>query len=301
MSSDRYIPSFFRSRSLWILWKLEVNSKGKETKVPYAAAGYHASTTNQKSWSSFQTAYKALQTGSYNGLGVVMTKDLNCVFIDIDHCIDPDSGELSEIAEDILSCFPNTYAEISQSGEGIHIFALGSIPRDFKNSRTGVEMYSSGRYCAFTGNAMQPCEITEAQSGLGYVFDKYKTAEISLPVNLPKGECLRSDEDIIEKAMRTGKFKDLYCGKWKSNYSSQSEADFVLCCILAFWADRDEEVIDRIFRSSDLYRLKWDEKHGEQTYGEMTIRKAASAVTESYTEWRRKRNDEFKECILSEW
>lgn len=299
MNNTRYIPYFFRSRPLWVLWKKEKNSNGKETKVPYSVRGHKASTTDPSTWSTFNEACETLVTGNYNGLGVVMYKELECVFIDIDHCIDPDTGELSEDAEEILEFFPDTYAEISQSGEGIHIFALGSIPRDFKNSKAGVEMYSSGRYCAFTGNAIQPYEVKESQPGLDYVFLNYKTKEYTVP-DLPKGECLCSDESIIEKAMQRGHFRDLYYGKWEM-YPSHSEADLALCCILAFWADRDEEVIDRIFRSSDLYRAKWDQMHGEQTYGEMTIRKALSAVTESYSEWKKKKNDEFKFCILSKW
>ena len=300
MKNSRFIPYFFRSRALWVLWRLEKNDKGKETKVPYAAAGYHASTTKADTWCSFQKAYETLQTGNYNGLGVVMVKELHCIFIDIDHCIDPETGALSDTAEDVLSQFPDTYCEISVSRTGIHIFALGTIPRDFKNSKAGVEMYSDKRYCAFTGDAIQPYEIKEAQSGLDYVYMKYQTAAALPMPDLPKGECLRSDESVIEKAMQRGHFRDLYYGKWEM-YPSQSEADLALCCILAFWADRDEEVIDRIFRSSDLYRAKWDQMHGEQTYGEMTVRKALAAVTESYSEWKKKKNDEFKFCILSKW
>ena len=50
-----------------------------------------------------------------------------------------------------------------------------------------------------------------------------------------------------------------------------SEADLALCLMLAFWARRDRGQIDRLFRSSGLMRPKWDEKHGDRTYGESTI------------------------------
>lgn len=296
----KYIPHLFRSHNIWILWRKEKDKNGRDTKVPYTASGHYASSTNRSTWCSFDKAYDALRTDSFSGLGVVIAEKLGCVFIDIDHCIDPVTGELSEIASDILSHFPETYAEISQSGEGIHIFALGTIQRSFKNSNNGVEMYSGGRYCAFTGNAMQPYEVTENQPGLDYVFDKYKT-EAQPVLSLPKGECLRSDESVIERAMERGHFRDLFHGKWEGIYPSRSEADLSMCCVLAFWADRDPEVIDRIFRSSDLYRAKWDEKHGEQTYGDMTIRKALAAVTEGYTDWKRRKADEYAQCILSKW
>ena len=101
MNNIRYIPSFFRSRPLWVLWKKEKDKNGRETKVPYSVRGYKASTTDSHTWSTFNKACETLVTGNYNGLGVVMSKELGCVFIDIDHCIDPDAGELSEDAEEI--------------------------------------------------------------------------------------------------------------------------------------------------------------------------------------------------------
>jgi hypothetical protein len=41
--------------------------------------------------------------------------------------------------------------------------------------------------------------------------------------------------------------------------------------------------MDRMFRASDLYRPKWDEKRGSATYGELTIAKALEGITEFYT------------------
>ena len=55
---------------------------------------------------------------------------------------------------------------------------------------------------------------------------------------------------------------------------SHSEADAALCMILAFWCGGDEEQMDRIFRQSALIRDKWDELHGPDTYGNLTIRNA---------------------------
>lgn len=303
-----YIPQFFRNKKVWVLWKLET-VKGRVTKVPYSAiTGRKASSTNPETWSTYSECLKAYDeclgtSYEYNGLGVTLSDSLDCVFIDIDHCIDQE-GNLSEVAEDILGKLKYTYAEVSQSGTGIHLFVLGTIPRSFKNSKVNVEMYKTGRYCAFTGNAVKPCEPSHNQEGLDYVFNKYKTPDITLrneSVPVVSMECTKSDQEIVEQAMKNEKFSSLYSGKWKELYNSQSEADIALCEILAFWTDRDIEVIDRIFRSSGLYRSKWDEKHGAQTYGEKTILNAARYLPESITEWRKKRNEEVKLCILSEW
>ena len=41
--------------------------------------------------------------------------------------------------------------------------------------------------------------------------------------------------------------------------------------------------MDRMFRVSDLFRPKWDDQRGSETYGERTISKALEGITEFYT------------------
>ena len=53
------------------------------------------------------------------------------------------------------------------------------------------------------------------------------------------------------------------------------------CSPLAFYT-KDAAQIDRLFRRSGLMRAKWDEQHGEQTYGATTIAKALAKVTKQY-------------------
>ncbi len=306
MHTETYIPECFRRKPIWVLWRLE-EKNGRLTKVPYSAlTERRASSTDSDTWSTYSEACETFETseGKYSGVGVVITKEMNLIFIDIDHCIDSETGELSEIASDILRQFPNDYAEVSQSGTGVHIFTLGRIPKSFKNAANGVEVYDGARYCAFTGRAIQPHEPSENQSGIDYVFSKYKKPDAPVRSHsAPVYTCTDSDEEIIKKACKNGKFIDLFCGNWEKHYASQSEADCALCTLLAFWCDRDQEIIDRIFRSSALYREKWDMKHFSDgtTYGEKTIEIAVTYLPESITEWRRRQINELNECILSEW
>ena len=300
--NETFIPQFFRDKRIWILWRLEKDSKGRLTKVPYQPNGRKASSTDPKTWNYYSECVKALSQASFSGLGVVLSEDLGCIFVDVDHCIHPETGELSDIAEDILRAFKNTYAEISPSGTGLHIFVLGKIPKSFKNSKYGVEMYSKGRYSTFTGDCIQACELIRQQSGLDYVFGKYKTADQQIRRDSPVTmKCTKSDEEIISKIMSNQKTADLYSGKWQNHKASQSEADQSLCSAIAFWCDRDPAVIDRIFRSSGLMRSKWDEQRGEFTYGEKTILQAVAYNRLSITEWKRRKNDETAKCILSEF
>ena len=54
------------------------------------------------------------------------------------------------------------------------------------------------------------------------------------------------------------KFRKLYCDGDFSDYGSQSEADCALCAMIAFRTGADPEMIDTVFRSSALYREKWE-------------------------------------------
>ena len=67
-----------------------------------------------------------------------------------------------------------------------------------------------------------------------------------------------------------------------SAYPCHSEAELALCRLLAFYT-QDAAQLDRIYRGSGLFRDKWDEKHGADTYGARTIEKALSGTTERYS------------------
>jgi len=96
-----------------------------------------------------------------------------------------------------------------------------------------------------------------------------------------------SDEELLEKARTAAngeKFDRLFRGD-TSGYESQSEADFALCSMLAFWSGGDQAQVDRLVRRSGLLRTKWDEVHFRDgaTYGEKTVERAIAGTTEYYS------------------
>ena len=99
------------------------------------------------------------------------------------------------------------------------------------------------------------------------------------------GQVHLHDDQIIELASnqrRTGaKFRALWGGDWNAHFNSASEADSSVVFTLAFYT-KDAGQIDRLFRRSGLMRHKWDEVHGADTYGAMTVGKALSKVTKQY-------------------
>ena len=67
----------------WVAWRAEIDSEGKQKKVPYNPNYQlaHASVKIPKSWGSLDQALTALQTGNYSGLGFMITPPF--VFIDL--------------------------------------------------------------------------------------------------------------------------------------------------------------------------------------------------------------------------
>ena len=271
------IPDEMKAVPNWVLWKKE-SRNGKDTKVPYSVNGGRASSTNPDSWVTFPAVVHSL-TDQYNGIGFVFTLQVGIIFIDIDHCII--DGEPDERAKDILNTF-NTYCEISQSGNGLHVFAFGTIPRSFKNPKNGVEMYAEKRYCAMTGNLFgDVTSISKDQRGIDYVFNKYKTPKQEQTAHVVNSNLSLSDAEIISKAQKNdSKFRNLWIGDW-NEYGSHSEADLALCSRLAFWTDGNKSRIDSLFRASGLYRDKWN----RNDYRKRTIDQACSCCRLTFTEW----------------
>lgn len=292
--SNQFIPQALKSMQNWCAWKLE-QRKGKPTKVPYQVNGIRASSTDRNTWTSFEAVSQLLSSDSqYNGHGFMVSDDI--VFIDVDHCIS-DDGIMDQRGADILSAFPLSYAEISQSGNGLHILTRGLLPRNFNNRKHGVEMYSSARFCAITGNAIQSNEPTTEQDGITYVYNKYgKREKASSDCTGINGISNHSDRWVIAHASNvTGErgrdFQTLFFNGDVSAFSSASEADCALCVLLGFWCDRDQSQIDRLFRQSALYRWKWE----REDYRNRTIIHACEYVSESFSEWLKRSQKEVKE------
>ena len=297
MTNELYLPEAMKAVCNWCAWRLEERNE-KKTKVPYMLPHRRAESNNRNTWSSFDTITAILESaqGYFSGYGFMIADGF--VFVDVDHCID-DNGEIDERGKDVLEAFPLSYAEFSQSGHGLHVITRGTIPRGFNNRSKGVEMYSSGKFCACTGWAIQKNEPTEEQDGINYIFYKYSTKVKKDPrsqptSNLTRGE-ERSDGWIVRHAMAVNgqqgrNFYCLYHGD-TSAYESASEADSALCTLLAFWCDRNMEQMDRLFRQSGLYRPKWE----REDYRLRTMQHACDHIPETLSEWQMSQQRKLEE------
>ena len=158
------IPKELTSLNQWVC------TKG-DSKVPMRAFEPRAaSSTDPRSWSSFDTATKAVSDGHYDHIGFVFD-DNDIVGIDIDDGYDED-GLLSALAADII-CSCESYTEKSKSGRGFHILLKGTLPFKGKNNLNGVEIYKQSRYFIMTGNVIVYDTIIENQEAIDYIVAKY--------------------------------------------------------------------------------------------------------------------------------
>lgn len=250
-----YIPKVLQSKNNWVLWRMEPDKNGKQKKVPYNAKnGQRASTADRSTWASYAECRAMEDPGGYDGVGYVFDGS-GLIFIDIDNCIDK-AGNISEYAEKIISSLPETYIEYSQSGRGLHIVCFGNIDKGYR--RDDVEIYSTGRYMAFTGDVLTAAEPAAADAEITEIIKKtMKPGEEARERKKEgnEGKLFRIDDEIIRRAEAGGNrevFKILfYDGDWKRIYKSQSEADMRLTSIIFFYS-RDREQTKRIFRASAL-------------------------------------------------
>lgn len=158
------IPDELKALAQWVCSSLN-------TKVPMMAHAYSAaSSTDPKTWTTFQAAVKSVEYGNYDNIGFVFN-DNGIVGIDIDAGFDED-GFLTDIATDIIGIC-KSYTEKSRSGRGFHILVKGTLPFKGKNNLKGVEIYKQARYFIMTGDVMMYDKIVENQSAIDYIVDKY--------------------------------------------------------------------------------------------------------------------------------
>ena len=167
--------------------------------------------------------------------------------------------------------------------------------------KASIELYFGVHYLTVTGNPYGEVRpLADRTKEALQIYSEYlaktekkkpaQRAENSPHVSKPKVSKPEdmSDSELWERMFNApnGRYiQALYYGDI-SGYGSQSEADLALCNHLAFWTGNDGRRMDMMFREAGLYRDKWDEQRGSETYGEMTIAEAIRGTPErnsSYT------------------
>ncbi len=262
------IPDALRRESRWMLWRYEARAE-RWTKVCCTPAGRHAKTNDPSTWTTFDDALAAYQTGRFDGVGFCLGD--GWAGVDLDHCREHDAytapGPLARLA---------CYVEISPSDTGAK--AIGRASRiggqiDFGVTPIAFTAWSSARFFAITGRGSgDPCaDITDV------VNDWFPPPP---PVSAGRQHGYEaaadlSDDDLLLQAVGApngDKFLALWRGDTTAYGGDRSRADQALVCLLAFWTNYDVDRVDRLFRASGLSREKWN----THSYRTATLQKALS-------------------------
>lgn len=302
------IPQRLRERHAWMLWNPhEQGPTRKQPKLYDQRSGrFHPVKWRDRSkWLSFDdAAHLAQQHGA--GLCTIMDGDGLCV-LDIDGSKPQGNTLLDTLASAYwnqhmleVAAYLNSYTEWSTSGKGIHVFFDGELPIEGANQRP-YEIYATSRVLLVTGyvpeqplarevNRPDPQRIQRLMSAYfskrvdatGRARDIPVATTSDVAVKLPVPTHALGPYKPGDLAIIAGQLKPSFEvpellrylteeGSWTGRFGSQSDVDFWVMCRLARLTEKNIEEMDRIFRSSALMRVKYDQQKGHLTYGQRTI------------------------------
>ncbi len=293
------MSGLFEGYPQFINWKAVPKPKGRTDKVPVNSSGEEINHLNPANW---LTEEQARATGLL--VGFVFTEADPFFFVDIDHALI--NGEWSPLALSVLSAFPGCYVEVSQGGDGLHIFGVGGHTAHRSEEQGLGGFYTEKRFVALTGTSAQGATSVSGQRGVNWLVENYFKPRVNAVAtewtDSPSLEWCgpEDDEDLIKRAKRSksakstfgdgASFFDLFnCNTEKltgfypatdGEGFDHSSVDAALASHLAFYTGKNCERMERIFNMSALgQRDKWVDR---PDYRERTILGAVSICRSVY-------------------
>lgn len=243
-----------------------------------------AQTTNPATWGTLAEAQAALQTGQFDGLGIVLADGL--AGVDLDHVRDPETGIIEDWALDIIRDL-DSYAEVSPSGTGVHILCFVDSLPDGKRKKGKSEIYNTGRFFTFTGEHLPgtPATVNERTAALATIHAQWvaETPPPQTPPTPPPATSAGLDDRLQAafNASNGAKIQELFAGGL-CGYDSPSEADAALCGLLAFYSSGNATTLEDMMLQSQRRRDKWQEKRGHNTWLSSEVNKAITRHSGPY-------------------
>lgn len=170
------IPQILKERGQWALW----TGDKEPTKLNGYAMKWRKEPESRLTWQQVEPFYK---------IGWFVEPEVGIIVIDFDGCRNKATGEIHSMVKAWIDQ-AHSYAEISQSGTGLKLYVLGSIPynkavktvdvpwKDMYPEHTGIEIYAKSRFIAITGYKLPECpsEIVEAQEPLLDMLTRFTPA-----------------------------------------------------------------------------------------------------------------------------
>jgi len=239
------IPLELRRLAQWVVWRDENGVKHPIN----VHTGHFASVNKPDTWATFEQCVAASKRSDLSGIGFVLTESDDYAFIDLDYANGDATARI--LQQQVCTTF-NSYAEISPSGKGLHIIVKGNVPSGRRRHK--VEVYSSLRYMTMTGNVHWNKPIVDCGQALESLWGHLGKSNGVIECYTGDSEASYSDNEVHAMALRASngeKYDLLFKGVWQGLYQSQSEADFALIDILAYYTQSKEQIV-RMFRTSYL-------------------------------------------------
>ena len=288
----------------FIVWSLiQRPGEPKPAKVPISLqTGKPHNPHDPAIWMDADTAI-AMAAATGHGVGFTFTAADPFFFFDIDGALGAD-GQWSQLSQDMCARFAGCAVEVSQSGQGLHIFGQGLVPdHSCKNIPLGLELYTSERFVALTGTGAVGSAAFQPNCLDALVSEYFPPSEVVAGAEWTDGPCAEwngpaDDDELITRILASkASAGSVFSGRatvaqlWAADPDAlaiaypdprgfdHSSADAALCQHLAFWTGKDCERIDRLFRRSGLYRDKWETR---EDYRYSTIKHAVGHCRDVY-------------------
>ena len=209
------------------------------------------STTDTRGWMTAAEAWKRAKTlGPSARIGALLTPGCGVTVVDMDEDYAGDQMAMVE--------WLDSYAEISSSGRGTHIFVQADLAGGVRDAKQDIEVYGQERFIIVTGNVINGWGVVEPRQDkidrlvarLGGLKNAVKPVAATMHGTASDDAC----REALKRVWKQDKVRRLWTGDWQSmDYPSQSEADMALIGALC-WATDDDAVVATTFRKSGLGR-----------------------------------------------
>ncbi len=273
------VPAEMKALPNWCVLKIYKDKATGTTKKFIVNAnnpqGGWAKHNDPSNWTTFDKAMEYARKNNGAGLSFAI-KGSGFNAFDLDHCYDKETKTYNETAKKFLADLPNSYAERSVSGTGLHIFTKGSVCENgkYNEARGGaaVEVFETWGFVSMTGNVVDeqhknlvdlPDEVKKSiQTEIG----EKKVYQAPAQNRNQFHNYARSDSeviDVIRKSKRSNEFESLMNGA--DLCGDHSRSDLRLMGILAYFTNSNTNQMETIFKQSKLYRPDKGDSYVERT------------------------------------
>ena len=278
---------------------------------------YNGSHTNPDTQTDYQTAVKNIgapakfyDSGTLvaeqpiEGIGIVFNQT-ELAGIDLDHVLDPETGEIKEYAKKIVEDM-DSYTEVSPSGEGLHIYLRDSESEDFiqpvHKDGIDLDLYSHRLYFTVTNKVYLDRPIRDIPHAMDRIRSKYHSTRDEAPAkaNTPPVESGITEEStrrMVESALEAIRPADLEFNDWFAIGSALKQLGYS-CDVWEDWSRDNGSNPKHV----DRYTYKrWQKLRPVDTPEQLIIGKAkrygwkASDVFTTAERWSYGRNQHTKE------